>query len=197
MIIFDLDGTLADCEHRRKHIMGGKNPDYFWQKFNYNTGEMAEWVHRETKKRFVPKWDKFYDECDKDEPIRPVIKIFNNLLLSGEKVQVWSGRSEVVREKTEKWLAEHTVYSSKYPFEIKMRPERDSTPDEQLKEAWLDHYLTHLWPRLPPPDAENQEKVYYRKDAIEFVFDDRHKVVQMWRRRGIFVFNCNQTDEAF
>ena len=59
-----------------------------------------------------------------------------------------------------------------------MRPIGDFTPDDELKEKWLDEALS-------------------REEIIDFVFDDRPKVIRMWRKRGIFVFNCNQTDEEF
>ncbi len=32
---------------------------------------------------------------------------------------------------------------------------------------------------------------------IEFFFDDRPKVVRMWRRRGVFVFDVNQSGREF
>lgn len=32
---------------------------------------------------------------------------------------------------------------------------------------------------------------------IDFVFDDSEKCCSMWRRRGIFVFNCAQTEREF
>jgi hypothetical protein len=190
MIIFDLDGTLADCEHRRKWIVPGKNTDYVMKPFNYNTGEKADWAHKETGKRFVPRWDKFYEECENDAPIMPTLKIFNYLLRQKEKIQVWSGRSEVVREKTQQWLNKHTIFSSKYPFELRMRKEGDNTPDEQLKEMWLNEHCADLM------EAKMEDRNPMRHNIL-FVFDDRPKVVDMWRRREIFVFNCHQSNEAF
>ncbi len=61
---------------------------------------------------------------------------------------------------------------------IKMRPIGDSTPDDVLKERWLDEAL-----------AEGKQ--------IDFVVDDRPKVVRMWRRRGVFVFDVNQSGKEF
>lgn len=158
MIIFDLDGTLADCRHRR----------HFIEKDGANK----------------PNWDAFYEACDKDEPIQPVLDAFIHLT-QGEPfnhdVQIWSGRSESVKEKTLNWLINLTGYCADKMYwkrRLKMRPVGDYTPDDQLKERWLDQAI------------ENGDK-------IEFVFDDRPKVVRMWRRRGVFVFNCNQTDEEF
>jgi hypothetical protein len=59
-----------------------------------------------------------------------------------------------------------------------MRPIGDHTPDDELKERWLKEAL-----------AEGK--------TIEYVFDDRPKVVRVWRKHGIFVFNCCQHEEEF
>ena len=188
MIIFDLDGTLADCEHRR----------HFVDEYNYDQSEKGyiqektcncewfhasdPWVHKETGKKWKQDWKAFYDACDKDEPIESTIDVFITLLFDcfetdrfiPRTIEIWSGRCESVRNKTENWLCEHGLeYSA-----LKMRPIGDSTPDDKLKESWLD-------------EALSQGK------KIDFVFDDRPKVVCMWRRRGIFVFNCLQSDGDF
>lgn len=60
-----------------------------------------------------------------------------------------------------------------------MRPIGDNTPDDQLKERWLDEHIVGSGKQ------------------IDFVFDDRPKVVRMWRRRGIFVFDVNQSGKEF
>ena len=152
MIIFDLDGTLADCEHRRHFVDHGN--------------------------KFEPDWKSFYEHCDKDKPIEPVIDIFNSLcethLMSN--ISIWSGRCESVRDKTLNWLSNHIDVDNIQ--EVKLRPIGDSTPDDMLKERWLDEALK----------AGNK---------VHFVFDDGPKVVRMWRRRGIFVFDCNQSGKEF
>lgn len=143
MIIFDLDGTLADCEHRR-HLVSGLPRD----------GQ--------------PNWDEFFARCIDDKPIWPVINIFKavyNEKPLGE-VQIWSGRSAVVRRQTVAWLIKHIGGYSWERILTHMRPEGDYTPDDQLKEKWLD----------------GQEAMGVK---VRMVFDDREKVVAMWRRRGI------------
>ena len=79
------------------------------------------------------------------------------------------------------WLVNLTGYCEDFLYwdrRLKMRPIGDSTPDDVLKERWLDEAL-----------AQGKN--------IDFVFDDRPKVIRMWRRRGIFVFNCAQHDKEF
>lgn len=156
MIIFDLDGTLANCEHRRHFV-----------DINHN-------------------WKSFYEACDQDKIILPVAFQFYALR---EKfgichpIQIWSGRCDSVRGKTIDWLQKHFTRDIDWVNNLKMRPIGDYTPDEQLKEKWLDEYL---YGNLPSIEALPQ-----------IVFDDSPKSIQMWRRRGIFVFDVNQTGEEF
>jgi hypothetical protein len=195
MIIFDLDGTLADCEHRRHFVDPEKNENYF----RYNGDEFRGYKDGQAQLhvKWKPDWDAFHEACDKDTPIEPVIEMWDIQISLGmmHAHEIWSGRSESVRKKTEEWLGEHLLCFD--PKQLKMRPIGDYTPDDQLKERWLDEYIASMWPKLPYPTEENKEKVFYRKDPIKFVFDDRPKVIRMWQRRGIFVFNCNQKEGEF
>lgn len=201
MIIFDLDGTLADCEHRRHFI----DPSYDQSYKGYSRKKSCDcpfphsndpWV-KEDGKKWKPRWDKFEDACDLDTPIQPVIDRWNEQITLGmmNVHQIWSGRSERVRDKTMAWLDQHLLCFN--PNQLKMRPIGDSQPDDELKETWLNEYLASMYPRLPIPTPENIGTIYYRKDPIHYVIDDRPKVVRMWRRRGIFVFDVNQTGKEF
>ncbi len=157
MIIFDLDGTLADCEHRRHFV------DPLYREDSFRIGKT------------------FYEACDKDVPINHVIDIFseyNDDEYNCNEIQIWSGRCESVRDKTEKWLKKYTSFDRMNCRILKMRPIGDNTPDEKLKEKWLDEVI-----------AEGK--------IIDFVFDNRTKVVDMYRRRGIFVFDVNQSGNEF
>ncbi len=169
MILFDLDGTLADCEHRRHFVDPSKNKDYSYGCYYPLTGnnliENWGWFNKQDPpKKFHPDWTAFYEACDQDKSIE-----------GDNDIEIWSGRCESVRNKTIKWLYENIPYSGQ---KLIMRPIGDNTPDDQLKERWLDESI-----------ASGKK--------IEYVFDDRPKVIRMWRRRGIFVFNCCQNDEEF
>lgn len=190
MIIFDLDGTLADCEHRRHFvdpIISGCN--LFadgW--FHINKNE-------EKTDKFRPDWKAFYEACDQDKPIKQTIEMFHTIhrafIWNGYRppskppIEIWSGRCESVRKKTEAWLFSKGFCTN---IKIKMRPEGDNTPDDELKERWLDEVLA---------EGKKLDFEFAEGKKIDFVFDDRPKVVRMWRRRGIFVFNCCQHDEEF
>lgn len=187
MIIFDLDGTLADCEHRRHFV----DKSYITCGINCNKNHRCLYCLRKLEKD-QPNWQAFYEACDQDKPIYPTIDIFhsiigndrcyvNNKLMGFQKLEIWSGRCESVRQKTEKWLQENIYYNFcdfDFHFNLKMRPIGDYTPDDVLKERWLDEAI-----------AQGKK--------VEYVFDDRPKVVRMYRRRGIFVFDCNQSGEEF
>ena len=189
MIIFDLDGTLANCEHRKHFIDSYRDQSskgYIQQKscsceYPHSSDP---WIHKETGKKWKPDWESFFEACDEDTPIEPVVTIWNHyevpISLSRDNLQIWSGRSESVRKKTVEWLERHLFGLGEEWWEdvLKMRPIGDTTSDDILKSKWLD-------------DVLSQGK------KIDFVFDDRPKVVRMWRERGIFVFNCNQTDDEF
>jgi len=186
MIIFDLDGTLADCNHRKKWVMRPRGSKHVCtDSIPHGNGcILIGDIIQSDGKKFVPDWKLFYSLCDLDLPIEPVIEMWNNyeieIACGRADIMIWSGRCESVRDKTLAWLNMNVFGLGLEWFDsiLKMRPLGDYTPDDQLKERWLDEAI-----------AQGKN--------IEFVFDDRPKVVRMWKRRGIFVFNCYQRDEEF
>lgn len=77
-------------------------------------------------------------------------------------IVVMSGRDEVCRPQTERWLAEHRV-----PYEaLFMRPAGDSRKDSIVKRELFDRHVATAW-------------------AVRGVIDDRRQVVQMWRDLGL------------
>ena len=110
----------------------------------------------------VKDWPKFFAACVDDKPNVPIIKILRTLIEHGADVWVWSGRSDEVRVQTVGWL-----YCWGYYGEVKMRKSGDHQPDEQLKQTWYDELSTIDRARLVA------------------VFDDRDRVVQMWRRNSV------------
>lgn len=104
-------------------------------------------------------WPSFERSCVTDQPNLPVIAIMRVLRAADWVIEIWSARSEKVRGYTEDWLNNNNV---RYNV-LRMRPEFDSRDDAILKEEWL-------------RAAESKPDI---------VFDDRNKVVDMWRRNGI------------
>ena len=159
LYIFDLDGTLALIDHRRPLVERPACPHCGWHK-------ACDHSRDGTRPTFKPDWDAFYAACVKDQVNKPVAKIFMTLLRSNSDIQIFSGRSEAVREQSEKWLLEQVgVYYDEDFFH--MRPVGDFTPDDVLKRQWYENML----------DED--------KERLVAVFDDRDRVVKMWRDLGV------------
>ncbi len=186
MIVFDLDDCLADCEHRRHFIQ--KPWDHCHKCYEQVT--RVNPINQKCECGRDPfswqeNWKSFYEACDKDIPIEPVMKIFSHVSKEID-VQIWSGRCESVRQKTIDWFFDKWFIGAfEKPLKawidqiLKMRPIGNTEPDDKLKEMWL-----------------HDAKILEGK-TIDFVFEDRKKVCDIWRRHGIFVFNCCQHDEEF
>ena len=140
IVIFDLDGTLANVNERRK-ISTKSNGKIDWNKF------------------FDP------DNIKLDIPNDPVIKMAQILAEDGFDIFIFSGRSDRTINATRSWLTRNRI-----PFhKLVMRDQaRIFMPDDQLKEQFLDEHV----------DIDN----------IFAVFDDRQKVVDMWRKNGLTTF---------
>ena len=139
-VIFDLDGTLALIDKRRA-ISAKDNGKINWKTF------------------FAP------ENISLDEPNVPVIEMAKMLKAQGHSVVIFSGRDSISRAETIDWLIKFGV-----PFDVlKMRIQGTFTPDDVLKQNWLDQLF---------PD---------RSDVL-CIFDDRDKVVKMWRDNGISCF---------
>jgi hypothetical protein len=115
------------------------------------------------------RWRKFFAECVNDLPNWPVIWTLQALQRAGYYIHVFSGRSDEVREETIDWLEAFNV-----PYHHwRMRAAGDFTPDEELKRQWIAEYNLSL---------------------ILCVFDDRQKVVVMWRSLGLACFQVAPGD---
>ena len=77
--IFDLDGTLADDQHRWHHVT-----------------ERSD-------------WESYYAACSADKPIQHVLYVLWALQRSGYGIVIVTGRSESIRKETEEWLLQHNV----------------------------------------------------------------------------------------
>lgn len=121
MIVFDLDGTLANFDHR-KHIIAGKSRD----------DTLA--------------WALFYQACIDDKPIYPIINVLMATFLDTH-VEIWTGRSEVCREQTIEWLTRHVFKDTTlfdFNFQLRMRNKGDRRHDWELKEQWLKACSVHV-----------------------------------------------------
>ena len=123
-------------------------------------------------------WKKFFDPANisLDQPNHSVIKMAQIFHDQGFKIVIFSGRSKATKDATRKWLDDNGI---KFHV-LKMRPTGHPwafMPDDKLKKHWLDDIF--------PGDQKNR---------IVTVFDDRNKVVDMWRTNGLSCFQVAPGD---
>lgn len=173
--IFDLDGTLALIEHRLHHVQGPKKD-----------------------------WRAFFAACGDDKPNAPVIRTLHALRHSGAEIWIWSGRSDECRDQTVEWLGRYgcvgrdlildapgrlrmrklmsgpdaQLFSKTFvtPEQLRMRKAGDHRDDVEVKREWLHEIEPPEWNRLTA------------------VFDDRSRVVEMWRAAGVPCFQVAPGD---
>tara|TARA_R110002072_G_scaffold70247_1_gene169847 strand:- start:395 stop:883 length:489 start_codon:yes stop_codon:yes gene_type:complete len=145
--LFDVDGTLLDITHRLKFI-------------------------REKPKN----WKAFRDPRQKnwDEPIIPIINIFNALRAAGHNTIIVTARTKDEEEDTRKTLVNwipgmlDPTEDMDYVIPMYLRSYRDFRKDTVVK-------------------AEILEKVRMDGYKPEMVFDDRPSVINMWHEQGLIV----------
>lgn len=118
----------------------------------------------------VKDWDGFFEACALDAPIPHTLDLMR-LLMEGVAVICVSGRSDTVRQKTLQWLENYL------PWEVGalyMRKAGDHRPDDVVKKGLLTQLRADGW-------------------APIMVFDDRDRVVKMWRDEGV---PCAQVAEG-
>ncbi len=109
-----------------------------------------------------------------DTPL-PTVGVIQSLLVNGDRVIYFSGRTEACRFDTVSWLTKHV--SVDYP-ELYMRQIGDNRGDQITKKELYEKHIKDQYNVLG-------------------VFDDRLKVCRMWYDLGLFVFNCNQGLKEF
>ncbi len=193
MIIFDLD-CLADDSHRRHFIDPKKNENYE-RRWHPNLKECTEnkYIPEEYIKfgasykdcvdgnyeLFIPNYSEYDAACVDDNPIEYTKETLISLNYEPYKrhVSIWTSRCESQREKSLEWI-DNKIYNNSESREyidrnLKMRP----VGDKALKE-----YLFHYWIGEYVDNALN----------VEMVFSSHKPTIDMFRRCGVFVFDCNQ-----
>ena len=137
-VVFDLDGTLTITKHR-DHLAADAED-----------------------------WDAYHAACVDDEPICPILVLFERLVQHEHVVAIWTGRKEAYRQATMEWLAQHTVTASRegrhyFRFDLEMTPDDDNRGANIVKAEWLAQYA-----RKP-----------------DLAFDDRADCVRWWREQGV------------
>lgn len=170
-IIFDIDGTLADIEHRR-HFVTGKKKDF----------------------------DAFNAAMVNDVVNQPIASLLWMSLSRFDPTQVifCTGRMEQFREVTRNFLLDDCEVEE---FLSLVNKEHRSEPKyRRMVEDHLDTYLM-MRPdnRRHDPDKDIKQDMLNEilkivdKSNILFAVDDRQRVVDMWRSNGI---TCLQVAEG-
>ena len=219
-IICDLDGTIANLQHRMHFI---KNPD--GSKKSYKDSD----------------WDSFHKECIIDEPYKDVIQILGNLYDAGRRswagwagdasvevsdreIYFFSGRNESVRNETIAWLYHHVISHSmchRRAVEItheeaemweargvsySLREERGGKILRSYEGGNDECKYFQLQPTLfmrsegdRRPDTvvklEMMMSLGLTPDDVLCILDDRQSVVDMWRQNGFRVMQVDAWKE--
>lgn len=180
------EAIQRDKNEDRIHQVGYPAIRSFYARYNPDLLNEKEWDNRYIKEQDITKPKAIlcdldgtiaihngrspYDteKCDTDLPNKPLVNLLSALFCGGMKIIFVSGRENKgnCEKKTKEWLERYFGL----PFELIMREEKDRRPDDVVK-----------------------EEIYHDKIEDKYnvvcVFDDRDKVVKMWREQGLL---CNQ-----
>lgn len=131
-IIFDIDGTLTDAEHRRHLVSGPGKKD----------------------------WPKFLDLAGEDTPRADILVLAKMLHGAGARLILTSGRYERYRQMTTSWFLHHAgEWLAERP--LFMRADGDSRPDDVIKPEMLAAMRAHGFnPRLAIDDRSRVVKAW-------------------------------------
>lgn len=107
----DLDGTLADVDHRRRFIKGKRRD-----------------------------WKAFHAACVKDPVNAWCVRLIEAMRAAGFRIELVSGRSQEVEDLTVRWLDKAFHGDLSALNLVLLRPRGDMTKDTELKRAWLRGY---------------------------------------------------------
>lgn len=184
-VVFDLDGTLANADQRLHHICGADG-----------------------RKLPKPNWEWFFQDCIYDSPIQSVCAIFDNYVRKNyqqqtDNLMIWTGRSSQVFSETIDWLQTYLcmewtgekneltdldcvqAFFNAYPRRM-MRGSSSAKVELKMRQHGIkeqDHYLKQKWFCAASPS--HQPTV---------AFEDRSRVVQMWRDLGVICFQVADGD---
>lgn len=154
IIICDLDGTIANIEHRLHYLKGPKKD-----------------------------WDSFFEMCYYDKPYKDVIHILETITYDPEKTYFFSGRSAKYWMHTVDWLETHVDFCEagfNFQGQLFMRKEGDFRDDVEVKREMIKNLQIRKWNRSEATFPLEQ----VTPDDVLCILDDRQGVVDMWRQEG-------------
>lgn len=137
-------------------------------------GTLADLTHRlHYVKGETKDWDSFFDQVWEDSFRRDVWdQVRADATKYDAEVVFVSGRSDRTREDTRDWLDRHIGYGD---FKLIMRQSWDRRDDTVVKREMYDKYLSRM--------------------RVVRVYDDRPRVIRMWRDLGLDVVDVGTGEE--
>lgn len=126
--------------------------------------------HADYRANSAERWEEFFAGIPHDKPIMPLIDTLHAFKYAGRSVVLCTGRSESNRAATVAWMAKYSVAHDA----LYMRASDCFRPDHVVKSELLDKIIADGW-------------------HPQIVFEDRQRVVDMWRARGLV---CCQVAEG-
>lgn len=133
-------------------------------------GTLTNFRHRlhYLKSGTKPDWLAFNSSACADPPVAASINLLRMAFVSNWQIAIVTGRSDKQRPQSQNWLARHKV-----PYHLLyMRTDGDNRSDVDVK---LEIYLERL-----------------KHKNIQFVLEDRDKLVEMWRGLGLTCFQVQK-----
>ena len=118
-------------------------------------------------------WKAFFAACKDDKPIPEVITVLQTLSREGHFIVLITGRSDECKPQTIQWLGLNMIDQDL----LYMRKKGDHRQDDVVKAELLQLYIDEF----KPP-------------KIDGVFEDRQQVVDMYRSKGLRVFQVDKGD---
>jgi len=134
-------------------------------------------------------WDIFFDpeNIKLDKPKSEVIRCAQMFHQQGYKIVIFSGRNDRSFHSTKEWLAQHEV-----PYDLLV-----CRPDKFKDESWpvADGNPATYKMRFMPDQILKKEMLdtFVDINDVFIIFEDRKKVVDMWRELGL---TCFEVEEA-
>jgi uncharacterized HAD superfamily protein len=131
-------------------------------------GTLCNCEHRQIHAQNA-EWDKFHEGLVDDLPNQDTVAFLDIIKGASKFVQViaCTGRNEAFRKLTLDWFFRYDIHVDV----LLMRPDGDFTSDHELKPAMLQEHF-----------GGSKEEVLRK---VQFVLDDRDKVVDAWREYGL------------
>ena len=156
IIIFDLDGTLANVEERRSMANAAKAKVLADVTHPYADKELVQqandaWWHE---------WEGVPANIQYDRPsvVADILRAF--FALGRFHIVIFSGRNGRLRDVTLRWLDKYNIHFD----DFYIRPAGDNRPDDVLKNEML----------MSQPESWRRR--------VRVIFDDRDKVVKEWKK---------------